>query len=431
MHAPQWFQKALSTFADWYVRNGFYRLQQAHSDWAASWSGEAVNENSALNLSTYFACKRIISEAVSFLPLDLKVEKNGEKRNATEHPTYRALHNAPNAEMTAMAFRETLTGHAVTGGMAYAQIFRRSGTKEAIEFWPIPPESVRIEHEPTGEKRLMYFIKDGNSAERKFTVDRNRPHDILCIPGLGHDGVRGYSVLECARQSLGTALAQERHVGRFFANGGRVPYLVEKALKFKDDKAAEEWREKWMAVYRDPHKPVAIEPGDKYHQIGISAKDSQLLESRLATPAEICRWFLISPIIIGDLSHATFSNVEHLYLQFYKMTLTSWLTRWEQNLWRCVLTPDEKAGGYFFKHNANALLRGDFLTRMQGYAIGLQNGFKNPNEVKALEDENRFDGGDDYHIQLNMQTLGDGNPTASQQAALTKIGTAKKGVYLQ
>src|SRR6185503_9634262 len=113
--------------------------------------------------------------------------------------------------------------------------------------------------------------------------------------------------------------------------------------------------------------------------------------------------------------------------QFVTFTLSGWLKRWEQNLRRCVLTPAEQAAGYYFDHNLNSLQKGNFETRMSGYSTALQNGFMSPNEVRHLEDMDSFEGGDDYHIQLNMQTLPPGTPTTSQQASLTKIGTASKG----
>ena len=132
-----------------------------------------------------------------------------------------------------------------------------------------------------------------------------------------------------------------------------------------------------------------------------------------STIHEICRWFGVPPHLVGDLSRATFSNIEQLALEFVKLTLSAWLTRWEQELWRCVLTPEEKTQNYLWRHNLNALLRGDFPCRMTGYATMLQNGIACQDEIRDLEDWNPIqDGiGTGYHIQLNMQTL---PPTAGR-----------------
>jgi len=422
------------TGAEWLARNGFYRLAERWGYGARSYSGESVTNQGALTHSVVWACVRIISESVAFLPLSLMRDKDGEKNPAKEHPTYLALHNAPNAEMTTMTMRETMTAHMVMGGMCYAQIMRRSGTGEAMEFWPLAPEQVTPDREKKGSKRLIYVVKEGNSPDKTYTVERGKAQDLLVIPGLGYDGIRGYSVVSMASNSIGNAQAVEKYAGRFFAAGGRQSGFIEMAQKFKTTEDMKKFREDLNKFVQNPetsHQWPVFEPGQKFIPGGFSPEQSQFLETRQWTPAEICRWFLISPHMVGDLTHATFSNIEHLALEFVKKTLTAWIKRWEENLWRCVLTPEEKEQGYYFWHNVNGLLRGDFQTRMAGYSTALQNGFMNQNEVRDLEDMNGFEGGDDYHIQLNLQTLPGGTPTTGEQVALAKIGTAKKGAYIQ
>lgn len=405
---------------DWYERNGYRQIANVISSWGgrADWSGELVNSETAQNHSVVWACKRIISESVAFLPLAMMQARSDGKFPATKKPMYRALHDAPNHEMTAMSFRETMTSHLVMGGNCYAKIVRRSGSKEAVELYPISPLAVRIDRDKEG--RLVYVI-----GKDSYTVLPDKPQDILHVRGLSDDGIHGYSVLTVARQSIGTALAGERYAGAFFANGGRLPYTLKLDKPFKTDQDFDKFRADWQNKYTDPKNAIILEPWLTYQSIGMSLEDAQLLESRQFSIPEICRWFLISPHLVGDLSRATFSNIEHLALQFVKMTLTAWLVRWEQELYRCVLTPEEKSDGYYFKHNVNGLLRGDFASRMAGYASALQNGHMSVNEVRDLEDRNPIDGGDDHHIQLNMQTLPGGEPTSSQMAALMKIGAAK------
>ncbi|HJY91597.1 MAG TPA: phage portal protein, partial [Candidatus Acidoferrum sp.] len=303
-----------------------------------------------------------------------------------------------------------------------ARIVRRSGTGTALELHPLLPTQVLPDREKDGAKRLIYVVKDGNDPDKTYTVTPGKPHDILHIRGIGFDGTRGYSVVTMARQSIGTAIGAERNVARFYAQGGRVPYVLEMASKFKNDTDFDKFRADWERTYAEPHRAPILENGITYKQIGLNAADAQLLETRLFHIHEICRWFLVSPHLVGDLSRATFSNIEQLALEFVKMTLSTWLTRWEQELWRCVLTPDEKAQGYFFKHNLNSLLRGDFVSRMAGYSTMLQNGIASVNEVRDLEDWNPIDGGDDHHIQLNMQSLPGGTPLTSQAAQLVRLG---------
>ena len=319
-----------------------------------------------------------------------------------------------------------LTSHCLLAGGGFAQIIRRSGTGTAVEMNALTPEQVTPDRERDGGKRLVYVVKDGNAAAKTYTVDRGKPHDILHLRGLGWDGVRGYSVITMGRQSIGTAIGAERNVGRFWANGGRVPYILELDKPWKTDEDAKKFRADWEKIYSEPNRAPMTEPHIKYRQIGLNMSDAQALETRLFHIHEICRWFLVSPHLVGDLSRATFSNIEQLALEFVKMTLATWLTRWEQEFWRCVLTPEEKAAGYFLRHDVNALLRGDFKTRMEGYASALQNGHLNVDEVRDREGLNPLsDGaGEHYHIQLNMQSLPGGDqPLTSQAAQLVRLGT--------
>ena len=409
-------ERPLSIKSGWY-----YQSDSDRYGGASTWSGEQVSESTAQNLSVVWACQRIISESVAFLPLALMQSRGNGKYPATTHPMHSALHDEPNPYMTAMEFRETETAHLVMGGNCYARILRRAETGTAFELYPIKPSQVTIDQDKQG--RTVHAI----AGDRTYTTERGRPIDILHVRGLGSDGLRGYSVLEVARQSFGIALAGEKYAGSFFRGGGRAPYILKLGQKFSNDEDRKKFRDDWNRVYSDPRQAPILEPWLTYEKIGLSSSDAQLLESRQFSIPEVCRWFLISPHLVGDLSRATFSNIEHLALQFVKMTLTAWLVRWEQELRRCVLTPDEKESGYYFRHNVNGLLRGDFASRMAGYASALQNGHSNIDEVRDLEDLNPLPGGagQAYHIQLNMATVpGTGQPMITEQGILAKVSAS-------
>jgi len=404
-----------------FQHNGFYRIAGALAASGPAWSGETVGLNAALNHSVVWACNRIISETLAMLPLVLMRQDPDARRVDTKHPLYRVFHNAPSEEMTAMTFRETLTSHCVLQGNAYAEIIRRNGSGTAIELRPLDPGQVKPDRDKQG--RLVYVIKQGSAQPRTLTIEPGKPHPILHIKGLSPDGMRGYSVIEVARQSIGTAIAANRNVASFYRNGGRLPYYLEHPNRFRSDAEFEQFRAKWEGTYAEPHKAPILEGGIKYNQIGVSARDAQLLETRLFDIHEICRWFRVSPHLVGDLSRATFSNIEQLALEFEKMTLGTWIQRWEQEIWRCVFTPEEKNQGYFVKHNVNALLRGDFQSRMKGYSTMLQNGIASVNEVRDLEDLNAIQGGDSHFIQLNMQPISDGeNAVTPTATALVRLG---------
>lgn len=421
-----------SADAAWYFQNGYSQIYSILAGGLPGWSGEAVSINTALMHPTVWACNRIISESIGYIPASLMRSVGSEKSVISDHPMHSAMHNAPNDEITAQCFREMLTSHCLLGGGGFAKIIRRSGTGVAIEMEHLLPQQVVPDREKQGQKRLVYVIKnETGTTDKTYTVERGKPHDILHVRGLGWDGVRGYSVIQMARNSIGTAIAQERNVAAFWRGGGRVPYILEMEKKFKTDEEFEKFRADWEAVYSVPGRAPITENGTKYKQIGLSMVDSQSLETRNFTISEICRWFSVSPHLVGDLSRATFSNIEHLALEFVKLTLSTWISRWEQDFWRCVLTPEEKAAGYFLRHNVNALLRGDFPTRMAGYASALQNGHMNVDEVRDLEDRNPLPngGGKAYRFQLNMQTTpGTGAPTITEQGILAGIPGPKPSV---
>lgn len=399
--------KAGGVGVDWYARNGFNQIYARLLDSQPAWSGESVTLSSALNHSVVFACTRTIAEPMGFLPLAMLQSVSGGKRVATNHPMYSALQNAPSDEMSAQVFRETLTGHCILQGNGYSKITRRSGTGVAVELQPLLPQQVKVDREREGQKRLVYIVSETGAADKTYTVERGKPQDILHVKGIGGDGLVGYSILTLMRQSLGTAQAGERNVAKFYANGGRVPYVLQTDKGFKSDEEFDKFRANWEATYSQPHKAPILENGLKYEQTGLSMADAQMLETRQFNIPELCRWFGISPHMVGDLSRATFSNIEELALQFVAFTLAAWIKRWEQELWRCVLTPEEKSAGYFFKFNLNALLRGDFASRIQGLAQMLQNGIINIDEARDLEDWDPLpDGaGQAHHIQLNMGTI--------------------------
>lgn len=393
--------------AGWYLRQGYPQIYSILTGGMPAWSGEAVSVETALNHSVVWACNRIISETIGFIPAVLRQKTSAGKREAVEHPMYNAMQNAPNDEITAQCFTEELTSHCVMSGNGYAKIVRRSGTGTAIELHGLLPQQVFPDREKSGQKRLVYVIKEDYAADKTYTVERGKPQDILHLRGLGWDGLRGYSVITMGRQSIGTAIAAERNVARFWASGGRAPYHIEATRKFKVDEDFQKWRSDWERVYAEPSRVPIMEPDFVYKPDAASMKDSQVIESRIFTVAEICRWFNVSPHLAMDLSRATFSNIEELMLEFVILTLNAWINRWENEFWRCVLTAEEKAKGYYLKHDLRSLLRGDFATRMAGYATAIQNGYLNQDEVRDDEDLDPIpDGkGKTYRVQLNMQDI--------------------------
>ena len=230
---------------------------------------------------------------------------------------------------------------------------------------------------------------------------------MLHIPGLGFDGLVGYSPIAMAKNAIGMAIACEEYGAKFFANGAAPGGVLEHPGTIKDPQRV---RESWQSTFGgsgNANKIAVLEEGMKYTLIGISPEQAQFLETRKFQINEIARIFRVPPHMVGDLEKSSFSNIEQQSLEFVKYTLDPWVIRWEQSIQRTLLSKDEKTA-YFVKFNLEGLLRGDYQSRMNGYAIGRQNGWMSANDIRELENLDRIpaeDGGDLYLINGNMLPL--------------------------
>jgi HK97 family phage portal protein len=426
-----WDYSALET--NWYLQNGYYNTAAKLLGGQPAWSGETVSIDTVLQHSVIWACQKIIGECVGFTPAILKQQTSTGTRDATDHPMYRAMKMAPNEEISAHGFTELLTGHALLSGNAFAKITRRSGTGTAIRLDVLLPEQVKPDREKNGQKRLIYVVSQKGEPDKTYTVEVGKPQDIFHLRGMGWDGVRGYSVVALGRQSMGTAIAAERNLANFWSHGGRPPYHIEVSQKFADKTMGDQFRTDVQRVSSNPWDPAITEPWWKIvYPSGGSMRDAQGIENRIFTVSEMCRWFNVSPPLVHDLSRATFNNIEELFLQFKNFTMSAWYSRWEDDFYRCVLTPDEQDKGYLLRHDTRELLRGDFLKRMQGYSQALQNGVYSIDEARAQEDMDALadDAGTHHHIQLNMQTLpDDGSPPPTPAPKEPNSNPMPKGLF--
>lgn len=370
-------------------------------------AGKNVNERSAMQMTAVYSCVRILAEAVAGLPLHLyRYKENGGKERAIDNNLYHLLHDEPNKEMSSFIFRETLMTHLLLWGNAYAQIIR-NGKGEVVALYPLMPNKMQVDRDENGE---LYYIYTRSSDEAKtmegVTVCLT-PRDVLHIPGLGFDGLVGYSPIAMAKNAIGLAIATEEYGAKFFANGAAPSGVLEHPGTIKDPSRL---RENWNSTFggsANSGKVAVLEEGMKYTPISISPEQAQFLETRKFQIDEIARIFRVPPHMVGDLEKSSFSNIEQQSLEFVKYTLDPWVIRWEQSLSRALLNEDEKRK-YFFKFNLEGLLRGDYESRMSGYAVARQNGWMSANDIRELENMDKIpaeDGGDLYLINGNMLPL--------------------------
>lgn len=370
-------------------------------------SGKAVTERSAMQMTAVYSCVRILSEAVAGLPLHLyKYTDSGGKAMALDHPLYHLLHDEPNPEMSSFVFRETLMTHLLLWGNAYAQIIR-NGKNEIVALYPLMPNKMSVDRDEDGRLYYTYYRGTDEAIKNKEFAVTLQPSDVLHIPGLGFDGLVGYSPIAMAKNAIGMAIACEEYGAKFFANGAAPGGVLEHPGTIKDPQRV---RESWQSTFGgsgNANKIAVLEEGMKYTPIGISPEQAQFLETRKFQINEIARIFRVPPHMVGDLEKSSFSNIEQQSLEFVKYTLDPWVIRWEQSIQRSLLNSEEKKK-YFAKFNVEGLLRGDYQSRMNGYAIGRQNGWMSANDIRELENLDRIpaeDGGDLYLINGNMLPL--------------------------
>lgn len=367
-------------------------------------AGKIVDERTSLTQTAVYACVRILSESIGSIPLHVySYKEDGGKEKDRNHPLYRLLHDEPNKEMTSFIFRETMMCHLLLWGNAYAQIVR-NGRNQVIALYPLQPSKVEVNRNSSGE--LEYIYQKERDEYGRIEKIRLRKEEVLHIPGLGFDGLVGYSPIAMAKNAIGMALATEEYGATFFSNGANPGGILEHPGIVKDpDKLRESWQTQFSKS--NANKIAVLEEGMKFTPMSIPPDQAQFLETRKFQINEIARIFRIPPHMIGDLEKSSFSNIEQQSLEFVKYTLDPWVVRWEQALQKTLLLEKEK-DKYLIKFNLDGLLRGDYQSRMNGYAIGRQNGWMSANDIRELENLNKIskeEGGDLYLVNGNMLPL--------------------------
>lgn len=372
-------------------------------------SGQTVNEKTAMQMSAVYACVRIIAEAIAQIPLNVyRFTADGGKEKDLQHPLFFLLHDEPNPEMTSFIFRETLMSHLLLWGNAYAQIIR-NGKGEVVGLYPLMPDRMQVDRNEAGNLVYTYTkYYDEVGAKHAYEQIKLPAYQVLHIPGLGYDGLIGYSPIAMARNAIGMSMAAEDFGATFFANGATPGGVLEHPGIVKDP---ERLRESWHAQFsgKNSHNIAVLEEGMTFKPMSIPPEEAQFLETRKFQIDEIARIFRVPPHMVGDLEKSSFSNIEQQSLEFVKYTVGPWVARWEQSLAQALLLPSEKKR-YTIKYNLDGLLRGDYESRMNGYAVGRQNGWLSANDIRELENMNKIpaeEGGDEYLINGNMTKLKD------------------------
>ena len=360
---------------------------------ANTFTGQTVSPDSAQQQPAVFACVRVISEDVASLPIKIYSRISDMVREPIEgHPVATLFHTRPNSEMTPFTLMETMTAHVLLYGNAYAEI-ERNGAGDPIGVWILLPENITVEKY---EGSIRYRYRSGTSTAVLPS------EDVLHIKGLGHDGIMGYSPISYAKQTIGISQAMEEAGGTFFANSSRPSGVLEHPAKLSED-ASKRLRQGWDGMYSGSDnvgKTAILEEGMKWTSLSIPHSDAQWIEARQYALQDIARIYRVPPHMVGDLSRATYSNIESQQIAYMQQTLMPWLRRWEQEINKKLIGGDERS--VYGEFLVEEMMRGNTIDRFAAYRTARESGWLSVNEIRKRENMNPIDNGDNFIQPLNF-----------------------------
>lgn len=371
-------------------------------------SGIAVTTDAALGVPAIWAAVNFISGTLAGLPLDLfQRGKDGARSRVTEGTLAAILHDAPNEELSSFQWRKGFFDNVLTGGRGFTWIERDRGGR-VVNLWPLNPAWVTIK---AGTKGKTYDYKAPDAAKVTY-----RASEIIDLPFMSKaDGVGHYGPIATNRDVIALAIAATQFGSKFFQNGGVPPFAV--TGKFQTGnamgRAADDLAEATRKAAKEQRQALVLPEGLDIKSIGADAEKSQLVELKAFCVTEIARIYSLPPTFLQDLSNGTFSNTEQQDLHVSKHTLKRWVEAFEQELNLKLFGRGNR--DIFVEFNLDGLLRGDFATRMGGYAQAIQNAILTPNEARRIENRQDMKGGDELLIQGATVPLGT-QPNAAKSA---------------
>lgn len=356
-------------------------------------SGVAVTQSNALTVAPYFDAIRIISEDIAGFPFPIyRRLANGRKELARDSHFWRLVNQKPNPWQSSRKFRECMTGMALLRGDALALPTVPSvGTLKGlvVELLPLMPDAWRVEQQ--SDFSVLYYVRNDQGGETPYTWD-----EVFHLSGFGLNGLTGLNLLTLAREDIGEAIADREYSTTLSANGARPGGYIQAPANLTKSQA-QQIQEEWNDVHRgisNSHRVAVLPFGMSWQDVGMTPESAKIVEQRAATIVTAAAWFRMPPHKLGDLSRATWGNVEEENIDYVRGTLLPWMGRWEDAIDLQVLKDDT----LYSKMNAEALLRGNTETRYQAYAraLGSNNGpgWETVNEIRDLEDKAPIPGGD-------------------------------------
>ncbi|HWA18967.1 MAG TPA: phage portal protein [Devosia sp.] len=394
------------------------------SPWAsfyggASHSGKAVTIDSALQLSTFWACVRLTAGAIASMPLGLYERKtDGGRQAVADHPLRGILAESPDGERTAFEFWEASVAWLLTTGNAYAEIVRIGNRIVALNL--LPADCVAVQRDANGDLRYRF-------TDRGKAIDLPAS-SVLHLKGFGFGGDLGLSAIRYGVQTFGSAIAAEEAAGKLLGNGMQPSGVLTSDQKIEKDQR--EQLQKVMEEYKSTAsvgKLMVLGQGLKFEQVSLNPEDGQLLTSRAHSVAEICRWFNLPPVLVGhsgDGVTAWGSGIEQLFLGWLSTGLNTIAIRLEKRIALQLIGPGERARLYA-EFNREGLLQADSAAKISFLSGAVQNGLMTRNEGRGKLNLPRVEGGDALTAQTNLaplDRLGGGSDAAVKTAFSNWLG---------
>ena len=365
---------------------------------------KSVTNEQAMRLNAVYSCVKVLSDTMATLPCNLYWDHEDKGRVIHDKsPLHNLILNSPNDYQTGAEFFSYVMVNLCLTGNFYGYI-NRTSSGAVVEILPLKTENVSVQQD--SKYRVRYVVTFDNGKQ-----DVLRPDQILHIRGMSMDGVTGISPIQQNAHTIGHGIDSRDYASNVFENGA-TPRGILTTDGILDDESFANIKESWNASHggvSNAHKVAILEQGLKFQKISMSPDDVQLLEARKYTRSEICAMFRVPPHMIGDLDRATFSNIEHQDLAFYKATMLPYLMLIEARLNKALLNVSTQS----FKFDTTNLLRTDITTRVETYNTLINATVLNPNEVRAELGYNPRKGGDEFVVQSNNLTFGndeDPNP---------------------
>jgi HK97 family phage portal protein len=383
--------------------------------------GIHINAQNALQTTAVFACVRLLSESIASLPLFLYRKTETGKEKATDKPIYEVLHDVPNPETDSFQFWQAFVANMLIYGRGYAEVVRNNAG-HIVQMWNITTPFVRVQRNSETQE-LEYVITP--SGKERFIL---RKDQIFRVDWFSMDALNAFRPLELAQNAIGLSEAAEEFASNYFKNGANVGGIIEYPDVLRDNDL-EQYKKDVRKEYSglsNAARLLFLEQGAKFQKVSNTPEESQMLETRKFQVEEVARFYNVPLHMVGDLEHATFSNIEQMSLNYVIYTLRPYLVRIERAITAQLLMPQERSI-YFPKFSVEGLLRGDYKSRMEGYAVARQNGWMSANDIRELEDMDHIpaeEGGDAYLANGNLRSL---KKLMDASAESTKSGGDKNG----